>query len=212
MRLPSAAARRGLALGVVAAAVITAGGCASMPSAVAPERVHGGRFAVTSELDGKRDNTSGRFALAVYAEQLVLDLATPVGITLARIELTPAGATLRATAADGSVQQAQGRDGEALAEQLLGMPLPVTGIRDWIVGRAAPARPSTVSADGNAIAQDGWSIRIDERFAGGAPRRLTLARPARPLPPAPAITLRLVLDEPAASAALAVPALPADRY
>lgn len=212
MRLPSAAARRGRALAAALAATALAG-CASLPPAPPPERVHSGRFAATAELDGRRDNTSGRFTLTVFTDRLVLDLATPLGTTLARAELTPAGATLRATGADGNVQQAQGRDGEALAEQLLGIPLPVTGIRDWIVGRAAPARPAQVSADGNAIEQDGWSIRIDERFAGAdrpLPRRLTMTRPARTLPPAPAITLRLFLDDAAAPVSPAAP--PADRY
>lgn len=218
MRLPSAAARRGLALAAVAVAaaigVAALAGCASVPTTGPPERVHGGRFAATAEVDGKRDNTSGRFTLTVLADHLVLDLGTPLGTTLARIELTPAGATLRATDADGSVRQAQGRDGEALAEQLLGIPLPVAGIRDWIVGRAAPARPSVVSADGDAIEQDGWSIRIDERFAGGAPRRLTFTRTARVQPPAPAaaITLRLLLDDVAAGAASDATAQPVDRY
>ena len=45
------------------------------------------------------------------------------------------------------------------------------------------------------IEQDGWTIRVLDRFgADGAPRRLAFERPAAPY--SPAVTVRLVLDAP----------------
>lgn len=185
---------------LLAAAALLAG-CATVPGTPPPERVHVGRFAATTTLDGRSENTTGRFTLAVAGDTLTLDLATPLGSTLARVESSPAGAVLRASAGTG-MQEARGRDASALAEDLLGFPLPVSGIADWIVGRPAPGRPAQLHGDPRqpqAIEQDGWRIDVLERFASGAPRRLAFARPARAgsatALPAPAITLRLVLDD-----------------
>jgi outer membrane lipoprotein LolB len=191
------ALRRALAL--AAAGVLAA--CATLPQAPPPERIHSGRFAVTTTLDGHSENTTGRFILAVSGPHLTLDLATPLGTTLARIQTSPAGAVLSVPGPAG-LREAHGRDAEALAEEVLGWPLPAAGIGDWIEGRPAPGRASRVQdADGriDLIEQDGWTIEVAERFDGGAPRRLVFTRPALPArgmaPPAPAITLRLVLDD-----------------
>jgi outer membrane lipoprotein LolB len=146
--------------------------------------------------------------LHLHGAALTLDLASPLGNTLARVDVSPDGARLRAPGNDGSLQELAGPSAEALAEQVLGFALPVVGIGDWIEGRPAPAPPASIAgvttgADGavERIEQDGWSITVEERFAAGArPRRLTFERAARPASAfttaAPAVTLRLVLDEP----------------
>lgn len=205
-----AALRRLLPL--AAAALLAA--CASLPQPPAADRVHAGRFAATTTLDGRSENSSGRFTLAVQGERLTLDLATPLGTTLARIDVDAQGALLQVPGA-GGLQQARGRDAERLAADLLGYPLPVSGIADWIEGRPSPQRPAQLLAlDGGAqrIVQDGWTIDVADRYASGAVRRLAFARPAQPAlgaaAPIPAITLRLVLDEHADSAATASPLSP----
>jgi len=183
----------------VAAAALALAGCATLPPPAPLERSHSGRYAATTTLDDRRENSSGRFTLSVGADRLVLDLSSPVGTTLARIDVGAHGATLRT--ADNGVTR-HGGDAEALALEVLGWPLPAAGIGDWIEGRPASGRPSLATErDGvlTAFEQDGWSIEIAERFAAGSPRRIVISRPARA--PAPAITLRLVLDEPVATAA-----------
>src|SRR3546814_10947988 len=65
-----------------------------------------------------------------------LDLANPLGSTLARVEVTPAGATLFRS--DGTTQQA--RTADALVAQVLGSPIPVEGLRDWLRGRTGSQR------------------------------------------------------------------------
>jgi outer membrane lipoprotein LolB len=186
---------------LLAVSLLSLAGCATLPRPPDAQRTHSGRFAATLVQDGKGENTTGRFTLSVDAERLLLDLATPLGTTLARVESGPQGATLRVPG-NGGMREASGPNPEALAEELLGWPLPADGIGDWILGRPMPGRPADMQGDRAApttITQDGWTIEIAERFASGTPRRLTLTRPARagsPIAlPTPAITLRLVLDE-----------------
>lgn len=197
-------------LGALAApggAVVLLGACASLPPPLPPERSYSGRFAATATLDGRSDSQSGRFVLQTRGAELTLDLATPLGTTLARLQDGPEGARLRAPAPDGRMQEVQGASAEALALQLLGWPLPLAGIRFWIEGRPMPgAAVQLRGADGaDLLQQDGWTIAVQERFADGLPRRLQITRPALAgtapdQPPQPALNLRLVLDEPGGAA------------
>jgi outer membrane lipoprotein LolB len=172
-----------LAVGLLAA-------CATVPRA---ERIVAGRFSVLVAADGRQDSGSGRFTLAVDGEAITLDLASPLGTTLARVEVDARGARLTRSDNEGP-REVRGASAELLTLEALGWPLPVAGFPDWIAGRPAPGKPVDVLAD-DAFTQDGWTIRVLERFDGGAPRRLQIERPElRGV--APAITLRLVLDGP----------------
>ncbi len=183
--------------------VLLISACATLPPPAPADRTHSGRFSLQLSENGKRESSSGRFSLAVRGADLTLDLATPIGTTLARVELTPGGARLTAPSPDG-IREIRGADPESLTRELLGWPLPVAGIADWILGRPAPDRPAEVHTEaGRAVSfeQDGWAIAVLERFdhGTGAPRRLSIARAGREQPGiSPAITLRLVLDAPAA--------------
>jgi outer membrane lipoprotein LolB len=167
-------------------------GCATLPGP-SPERIYSGRFSATATQGEQRENVSGRFVLQVSGLFQTLDLATPLGSTLARIEIGPDGA--RATGAQ--LQETRGPDAEALAEQLLGWRLPVSGLADWLAGRPAPGRAAQVEhADGRIarIEQDNWIIVIDELDPQTLrPRRLLLRRAAAAL--APAVDLRLIVDD-----------------
>jgi outer membrane lipoprotein LolB len=194
--------RRLLALAGLPAIVVIAAGCAPVPPGAGLERMHAGRFAVTVVLGDQRDSTSGRFTLGISGERAVLDLATPLGSTLARIERGPEGVLLR-TYGSGA-EERRSADGAALTESLLGWPLPVDGLADWIVGRPAPGSASTAEPGDppRAFTQGGWRIEIQERFADGQPSRLLLTRAAQPArgfaAATPAITLRLLIDDPSA--------------
>lgn len=179
---------------LLVAGAMLAGACSTLTPPREAERVHQGRFAVTANWPDRAENSSGRFALSIHADGLTLDLSSPLGNTLARIDTDANGARLVAPDGNGSLQRLQGPNADALTEQALGWSLPVSGIGDWIVGRPVPVRPYRSVGEG-AIEQDGWTIRVLERFGGdSAPRRLSFERPAAA--PSPAITLRLVLDEP----------------
>jgi outer membrane lipoprotein LolB len=189
--------RGALAAALVAGAVLLQA-CSTFAPLVNPERQYAGRFAVVTTLADKRDSGSGRFKLAVDRGVTVLDLDSPLGSTLARVRVDARGAHLIAPG-DGGQREVHGANAEALTYEVLGWPVPVNGFRDWIDGRPVVDRPSTPSAAGGskAFQQDGWTISVLERFGEGtgAPRRLLFERPeeARQIP---AISLRLVLDEP----------------
>jgi outer membrane lipoprotein LolB len=188
-------ARRAPASWLVLLFVILIAGCATAPETT-PDRVYAGRFSALATQGEKRESVSGRFSVEVRGDRQRIDLATPLGTTVARIEVGPEGAN----ASGPGMPEARGPDADALAEQLLGWRLPVSGLPDWIEGRPVPSRPARVERDGGRpllIEQDGWTVRIAETFAAsGRPRLIVLERAASP--PAPGVVLRLVVDDPAA--------------
>jgi outer membrane lipoprotein LolB len=169
--------------------------CATAPEAT-PDRVHTGRFSAVATQGERRESVSGRFSMEVRGDRRRIDLATPLGTTVARIEVGPDGASANGP----GMQEARGPDADALAEQLLGWRLPVSGLSDWIEGRPVPSRPARLERDGSRlvlIEQDGWIVRLAETFAtSDRPRLIILERAASPL--APGVVLRLVVDDPAA--------------
>lgn len=177
---------------------ILVGGCSSLPPADPAMTTYTGRFSATIRHGGGQEAVSGRFTLATGSGRTVLDLASPLGNTLARIEADAGGATLIAPRSDGALATWEGASADALAESVLGYRLPVSGLPDWIAGRAAADRPALRSPqDGPAqrIEQDGWIIVIDQWFdQSGLPRRLTLDR-GEASEAMLALRLRLVLED-----------------
>lgn len=173
--------------------ILLLAGCAT-PQAPA-DRAYSGRFSAVATQGERRESVSGRFGIEVRGSRQTIDLASPLGTTMARIEVGPDGA--RATGPQ--MQEVRGDNPDALTEQLLGWRLPVSGLSDWIEGRPAPGRFARVERDGDRptlIEQDGWIVKLADYFDGTRrPRRMVLERPASP--PAPAVVLRLVIDDPA---------------
>lgn len=182
------------AAAALAVAGVLLGACTTLAPVREAERVHQGRFALTATWPDRSESSSGRFSLAIHADGVTLDLSSPFGNTLARIDTDRSGARLTAPAAEGELKRLQGPNADALAEQVLGWSLPVSGIGDWIVGRPTPSRPYR-TLDSGSIEQDGWVIHVLDRFGvDGAPRRLSFERPATM--GSPAVIVRLVLDDP----------------
>ena len=191
MRWIRGAPPRALAVSFFLVALLTA--CAT-PILAPPDRAYSGRFAVTTAFEEQRENVSGRFNLEIRGPQQIIELASPLGTTVARVEIEPGGA--RATGAQ--MQEVRGADADALTQQLLGWPLPVSGLADWIEGRPVPTRVARVEREGGRVVlleQDGWTIRLPEYSEATArPRRLVLERPAAAS--TPSVVLRLIVDEP----------------
>lgn len=186
---------RALLLAAFAASLLTA--CATprfSSDRTLPDRAFTGRFSVTTTSATQRENVSGRFNLEIRGPQQILELGSPLGTTVARVEVAPG----RARATGAQMQEVRGVSADQITEQLLGWPLPVAGLADWIEGRPAPERTTRIERDGGRIVlieQDGWTIRLPEYFEQVArPRRLVLERAAQEN--APAVTLRLIVDEP----------------
>jgi outer membrane lipoprotein LolB len=191
MRWIRSAPARALAVSFLLVTLLTA--CAT-PILAPPDRAYSGRFAVTTAFGEQRENVSGRFNLEIRGPQQMVELASPLGTTVARVEIEPGGA--RATGAQ--MQEVRGADADALTQQLLGWPLPVSGLADWIEGRPVPTRVARVEREGGRVVlleQDGWTIRLPEYSEATArPRRLVLERPAGAN--TPSVVLRLIVDEP----------------
>ena len=181
---------------VLSMAVTWLAGCATVEPRRAVLRESEGRFSASFTMDGRTNNSSGRFSLKLYADGLTLDLASPLGNTLARIETGPDGARLSYAGPDGDMRSMQGTNAEELSFEALGWRVPVSGLRYWIRGEPDPSRSST-SLPPAGFEQAHWVVRVQERFeADGSPRLLNFERSATV--DAPAISLRLVLEAPSA--------------
>ena len=184
--------------------MVLASGCASVAPGAAPAQHFEGRFVASISRGDSREAVSGRFVLATYPGRSTLDLSSPLGTTLARVETDAGGARLTAAQSDGTLATWLGENPDALVESVLGVSLPVSGLADWIVGRPVPGRPAQVFPATGAtqrIEQDGWVIAISDRFAdSGAPSRLTLDRTTGGSGNS-AVQLRLAVDPPGAARA-----------
>lgn len=166
-------------LAATCGAALLAAGCATptpvaVPSGAIPN-FWSGRFAVTYTEGGyqpREERSSGRFSLLANGDHSELELASPLGQTMAQVTLDPAQAVL--VASDG--RQYHARSGEALTERVFGWRVPIGDLPRWLAGRIAQP---TQREDGRVVAgtDNGWSVRFDT-FEGEHPRRLSLDWPA----------------------------------
>ncbi|MDB5823064.1 MAG: lolB [Herminiimonas sp.] len=161
----------------------------------------GGRISVLYQSAGRDEGLHGNFTWSQSPGRTVVTLLSPLGQTLAIIDLTADQATL--TQAGQPPQQAS--DADALAQRVLGWPLPVAGLRFWLqaVGRDAAGQAFTATPQSDSFTTaDGWNLKYvswEDAAASPAgvagplprPRRLDLQRTTRE---AGNVTLRLVLD------------------
>ena len=151
-------------------------GCAVTPSSAKTWR---GRFSLrVTDLSGRTQAQTGRFELLDAPTLSRLDLLTPLSGILARIEISPTGASFRRSLAEEAEKD---HDVDALCRRLLGFPLPVEAL--FALLRAGVASPD-ISAAGE------WRCHILERMADGTPKRLRIERTS-----APYLTLVILLEE-----------------
>lgn len=181
-------------MAAMAAAWILAA-CATLPPPSAAQHAaqhdYEGRFALA--VTGARRQTAwtGRFSLLVGAQDLTLDLLSPLGVTLARIETGSDGARLLVPDG-GRVRIERGADAQSLSRRVLGWSLPVAGLPAWVRGRPAagrPFRPLAANGSTRRFEQDGWVVTVDF----GTRRRLRMNRPAQD--GMPQVNLRVILDQ-----------------
>jgi len=178
----------GCALGLAACAVLPPAPPTSSVvfAAALPTFEAAGRLAVRHGTDALTAN----FRWQRDGNRDEVDLASPLGQTIARLTGDGGGVALRT--ADGRV--ATGSDWAALTAQSLGWPLPVDGLAFWIQGAPRTGVPYTAEpGDGGQprlLRQDGWTI-VYQSFTTGAngvgrPTRMTLSYPD--------VELRLAVD------------------
>ena len=143
-----------------------------------------GRFALRHE----EKSTSGRLSWRHVGERDELLLASPFGQGMAEIVSDAAGARL--TTSDGKSYVAA--DAETLTLQVLGYPLPLGQLLDWVRGRAAGSGFEALDAFGRPLRlrQDAWRIdyEYDNDDPQALPGRLVVQREG-------VLELRLRIDE-----------------
>lgn len=127
---------------------------------------------------------SAGFELEGTAQTGRLELATPLGTTLAQVRWSPSGAILATPQATSPYA-----DLDVLTTEWIGESVPVAALFDWLRGRPWPAAPSTPRLDppGSGFAQLDWNVDLSA-FTDA----LVIARRER----APAVTVRAKLDHP----------------
>jgi outer membrane lipoprotein LolB len=190
-----------LAAASVAVAAVAISGCAALaplPPAVAPARTAlaaSERFELAARFTLRADaqNHSGRLDWQHSPTSDQWLLSSPFGQGIAQIVSDGSGARL--IGSDGRVER--DADLDTLTRRVLGYPLPLAGLADWVRGVAGGVSSSVAAADtvdpfGRplALVRDGW--RIDYAYDGDAadapPSRLFISRPDGP-------ELRLRIDE-----------------
>ncbi|WP_442783823.1 lipoprotein insertase outer membrane protein LolB [Collimonas fungivorans] len=204
------AIRRG-ALLAAALAIVALSGCSTLPQSSntasvasgAARQYHqaidvSGRLSIRYQQDGKEQAVHGSFTWAQGKQETVITLLSPLGQTLATINIAADQATLKQ-----SGQPARSAsDVDALTVQALGWPLPVAGLRDWLQGFGQNAAGQRFSAA--PAADDGFSVTTADKWliqytnwqdqnngAESYPKRIDLARNTAQ---AGEVAIRIVID------------------
>lgn len=172
---------------------------ATLPAAAYRDNIElSGRLSVSYDKDGKNEALSGKFDWRQSAARTDVSLASPLGQTIAAISVTPGQATLT----QSGKPPRSAADIDTLSAQALGWSLPVSGLRDWLQGRASGADGSryTATPQHNTVTtRDGWRLTYVSWQDGGQgrqqPKRIDLQRGATL--DAGALEIRIVLDAPA---------------
>lgn len=137
--------------------IVVLAACAELgraPAGKAFELELQGRIALRYGTEGGNARISWRHS--VSTDDMLITSALGQGIA----RITRDGAEINLITADGKEYQAA--NAETLTESVLGWPLPLAGLPDWVLGRPGQGRPAQLRRDDSgqvsAIAQDGWNI------------------------------------------------------
>lgn len=199
-----------LARALAIATPLLLGGCATVPppepdtarqAAITTRPFHqsiemSGRLSVRYQGRTREEALHGSFAWSQTPEVTTVTLLSPLGQTMAVINVSPDGATLQ----QGGQPLRSAPNVDALTAETLGWSLPVAGLRDWLQGftidstgrhvAATPSSPQVTSNDGWRIHYAAWS-EDNGQSAHNRPKRIDLARTTEQ---AGDVSLRIVID------------------
>ena len=159
---------------ILAAAVLS--GCSSLARQTAPTTGEGdlrlsGRLSVqVAGNSGRASGGNAGFELVGSPAAGQLELSTPLGSLVARASWQAGEVRLQTPE-----QERRFEDLDALTRELLGEPIPVAALFDWLRGRPWPGLGSTPTAEG--FEQLGWRIDL-ARFSDGLIVATRAAEPA----------------------------------
>jgi len=164
----------------VFALALALGGCAQLqkaPPSTTTEAHLSGRISVTVAGTVHNRGTGGAASFDLFGspEAGRLELTSPLGALVARASWQPGLVTLQTPNDERRFD-----DLDALTRELLGEPVPVAALFDWLKARPWPAAPHSVTPGG--FEQLGW--RIEPKLPSLVATRLA----------EPTVTLRAKLD------------------
>ena len=178
--------RRGWVRFAAAAVLLGLAGCASIPhdESALDGDMFAGRLSVRVEAEGSQPVRALNAAFELRGDPRTgrLDLSTPLGTILAQARWSPSQVVLATPKGER-----QFPDLDALTREVLGEPVPVAALFDWLHGRPWPGAPSHPSTGARGFEQLGWLVNLasfDEDL-------LSAHRDSRP-----PVTLRVKLARP----------------
>ncbi|MGB4345604.1 MAG: outer membrane lipoprotein LolB, partial [Burkholderiaceae bacterium] len=140
---------------LILAIALVLGACSSLPPAGTALTVHpyqdevtmNGRLSVRYQQAGKEQSVQGKFSWSQTRDNTSIVLFSPLGQTMAKIEIAPDFASLQR--AGETAQRAS--DVDELTTRLLGWPLPVSSLRDWLQGYVRDANGMRLAARSDAL-------------------------------------------------------------
>ncbi|MQR00369.1 lipoprotein insertase outer membrane protein LolB [Glaciimonas soli] len=159
----------------------------------------GGRLSVRYEQNGKEQAVYGSFTWSQTLDHTVVTLLSPLGQTLATINITPDLSTLQQ--AGQPIRTAA--DVDQLTSEALGWPLPIAGMRDWLQAFGNDSKDqrfnlnptSDSSAVTSVTTSDHWLIQYTNWQTGtdnsGYAKRIDLSRNTEQAGP---VAIRIVID------------------
>jgi outer membrane lipoprotein LolB len=140
-----------------------------------------GKLSANYEKDGQPQSITVNFTWIQRPGNIDVSLFSPLGQTVAMVNVTPNAATLTQSGREPRVE----KDIDTLTAKALGWTLPVSGLRDWLQGYAVDAGGKRFAASpvkDTVVTSDGWRLHFVEwqNGPGGAPmpRRIDVARTA----------------------------------
>ena len=154
-----------------------------------------GKLSANYEKDGQPQSITVNFTWLQRPGNIDVSLFTPLGQTVALVNVTPTAATLTQSGRAPLVE----KDIDTLTAKTLGWTLPVSGLRDWLQGYAVDAsgkRFTASPAHDSVVTNDGWRLRFVEwqNGPGGVPmpRRIDAERSTTAV--GDALTIHIIID------------------
>lgn len=156
-----------------------------------------GRLSVLYQKNEKDEAIHASFTWKQSKDSSTITILSPLGQILATIDVKPGVATLTQSGQAPRIAA----DVDTLAEQALGWPLPVSGLRNWLQGFATDTNNKAfiaTSTNTKVLTRDGWNIQYmsweddNQTPAQSRPKRIDLTRQTEQ---AGKVMIRIVLDK-----------------
>jgi outer membrane lipoprotein LolB len=158
-------------------------GCSTLnPPPQGPDDTLSGRLSVQVEAHNGAParNVSAAFDLRGGPERGEMQLTSPLGTVMAQARWTASDVVLKSSEGEKRFP-----DLPALADEVLGEPLPLAALFDWLRGKPWSGAPSSpLPAPGAGFEQLGWTVALERRSEGWIVARRSKA---------PAVTVRAKL-------------------